>query len=159
MAKEKVKTAEAIDQRKRVNGQALAQIDALREKRGLSINKMAEAAGVSPQAWYQWQNGDASPTIEFLDRIAVGLKGRLLVQVYEAGQPPVTGVASPPQGEATVDENDDTTKRILGLLSKVSPEIRHRIAVAMENWILEELGIRNPLRPVRTEGAGPRAST
>lgn len=146
MAKKKSQSAESIARRKRVNDQALKQIDALRVKRDLSINKMCKEAGISAQAWFKWQAASASPTVEFLDKLAASMKGRLFVVVPEADQPLAGAPLVLPDVGSTesIGEIDEATKRILMLLGKITPETRHRAANALEHWLLEELGIAAP---------------
>jgi transcriptional regulator with XRE-family HTH domain len=150
MAKEKPRDAEAVERRRKVNERAMLQIDALREKRELSINKMCADGGVSAQAWFKWAKGESSPSLENVDKLVAGLKGRFLVVVQD-GAHPVTAASVPPAaGLGEIGDEDDATKRILALLRFVSPEIRERMLTAVEAVIVETLPIRNP--PMRDDG-------
>jgi len=51
-----------------------ARIKALREARGLSLRALAEAAGVSPAALSQIEQGQTSPSVATLEKLAHGLR-------------------------------------------------------------------------------------
>ncbi len=154
MAKKKSQTAEVIEHRRKVNERAMVQIDALREKRGLSINKMAAAGGISAQAWFKWAKGESSPSVENVDKLVAGLKGRFLVVVQDGGRPVA---AVPTDAVESIGEEDGSMRRILELLAKVSPELRHRLVRQAESWIVAELGIAPTVsEPRRRRADGER---
>lgn len=50
----------------------------LRENRGMKRNQLANRAGVSPTYVYQLENGEKSPTVEYLNHICEGLNVTLV---------------------------------------------------------------------------------
>lgn len=52
--------------------------------RGLSVPEAAAALGVTKQAWYQWERGNALPSAEFLPAMAE-LLGCEITDLYKDG--------------------------------------------------------------------------
>lgn len=58
-----------------------------REKSGMTKNKLASKAGVSPTYIYQVENGEKCPTVEYMDYICFGLGMTLADFFTEESEP------------------------------------------------------------------------
>jgi transcriptional regulator with XRE-family HTH domain len=72
----------------------------LREHYGMSLRTLASRAGFSASFLSQLENGQVSPSIASLDRIA-GELGVTLATLFEASQAPVAAVVRPMPGRAS----------------------------------------------------------
>ena len=55
-------------------GRFAVRLRSLREKRGMSVEELAEASGIHVQTLYRWEQGDKAPTIEKFPELAAALK-------------------------------------------------------------------------------------
>ena len=53
-------------------------IDAMREAKGWNINQLAQQAGITSTALYNWRNRQSSPTLSLLDALCSALGTTLL---------------------------------------------------------------------------------
>lgn len=81
-----------------------SEITRLREGSGLSLRRVAEAAGIAPSTLASIEAGARSPTIEVLARVGATLGGTLAVRLYPGTGPRIRDHLQAPMLQALVAE-------------------------------------------------------
>jgi len=74
------RTRKAVDT-STYTGRFAVRLRSLREKRGMSVEELAEASGVPDKTLYRWESADSAPDIEKFPQLAeaLGIKPRTLL--------------------------------------------------------------------------------
>ena len=91
-------------------------IDAMRKEKGLSINGLAQEAGISAMALYHWRERGSSPTLSVLDALCSALGTDLI--------------------HFLMDENDiSENKELLSIWNRLSREQQKRMLALMKSMV------------------------
>lgn len=91
-------------------------IDALRKEKGLSINGLAQEAGISAMALYHWRERGSSPTLSVLDALCSALGTNLI--------------------NFLMDENDVSEhKELIGIWNRLSREQQKSMIALMKSML------------------------
>ena len=99
------------------DGKALYdKIDAMRKEKGLSINGLAQEAGISAMALYHWRERRSSPTLSVLDALCSAL-GTTLINFL-------------------MDENDiSENKELISVWNRLSREQQKSMIALMKSMV------------------------
>lgn len=91
-------------------------IDAMRKEKGLSINGLAQEAGISAMALYHWRERRSSPTLSVLDALCSAL-GTTLINFL-------------------MDENDiSENKELISVWNRLSREQQKSMIALMKSMV------------------------